>query len=86
MVFNRGAFMAALGSDWSVDIKRVRSVGTCCCGGQGRLRLQCLVLVRSLYEHIARHWYHFSASRGHSDEAMPLSIRRLRRQETACRR
>ena len=35
MVFNRGAFLAALGSDWSVDIKRVRSVGTCCCGGQG---------------------------------------------------
>eukprot|EP00435_Cladocopium_sp_Y103_P012091 s2910_g3.t1 len=35
MVFNRGAFLAALGSDWSVDIKRVRSMGTCCCGGQG---------------------------------------------------
>eukprot|EP00490_Sorites_sp_Unknown_P018895 CAMPEP_0114688378 /NCGR_PEP_ID=MMETSP0191-20121206/63405_1 /TAXON_ID=126664 /ORGANISM="Sorites sp." /LENGTH=181 /DNA_ID=CAMNT_0001975775 /DNA_START=21 /DNA_END=562 /DNA_ORIENTATION=- len=35
MVFNRGAFLAAMGSDWSVDIKRVRSVGTCCCGGQG---------------------------------------------------
>ena len=37
MVFNRGAFLAALGSDWSVDIKRVRSMGTCCCGGQGCL-------------------------------------------------
>ena len=37
MVFNRGAFLAALGSDWSVDIKRVRSMGTCFCGGQGCL-------------------------------------------------
>jgi len=35
MVFNRGAFLAALGKDWHVDLKSVRSVGTCCFGGQG---------------------------------------------------
>jgi len=35
MIFNRGAFLAALGSDWSVDIKRVKSAGVVCCGGQG---------------------------------------------------
>mmetsp|Transcript_90811 Transcript_90811/g.211272 ORF Transcript_90811/g.211272 Transcript_90811/m.211272 type:complete len:276 (-) Transcript_90811:214-1041(-) len=35
MVFNRGAFMAALGSDWRVDIRRVRGGSAICCAGQG---------------------------------------------------
>jgi len=35
LVFNRGAFMAALGKEWQVDIKMVRGAGTCCFGGQG---------------------------------------------------
>lgn len=35
MIFNRGAFLAALGTNWSVDIKRVSSAGAFCCGGQG---------------------------------------------------
>lgn len=35
MVFNRGAFLAALGTDWRVDIRAVSSAGVCCCGGQG---------------------------------------------------
>lgn len=35
MVFNRGAFLGALGTDWSVQLKMVGSPGTCCCGGQG---------------------------------------------------
>eukprot|EP00929_Paragymnodinium_shiwhaense_P098991 TRINITY_DN6054_c0_g1_i1.p1 TRINITY_DN6054_c0_g1~~TRINITY_DN6054_c0_g1_i1.p1 ORF type:complete len:276 (-),score=62.10 TRINITY_DN6054_c0_g1_i1:328-1155(-) len=35
MVFNRGAFLAALGKNWKVDLRTVTSVGTCCFGGQG---------------------------------------------------
>jgi len=36
MVFNRGAFLAAIGKDWKVDIKRVQGgLGVCCCAGQG---------------------------------------------------
>lgn len=35
LVFNRGAFLAALGSEWTVDIRRVSSAGVCCFGGQG---------------------------------------------------
>jgi len=35
LVFNRGAFLAALGKEWRVDIKMVRGAGTCCFGGQG---------------------------------------------------
>merc|ERR1719428_2236338 len=36
MVFNRGAFLAAIGKDWKVDIKRVQGgLGVCCFGGQG---------------------------------------------------
>jgi len=35
LVFNRGAFLAALGKNWRVDIRRVSSTGVCCFGGQG---------------------------------------------------
>jgi len=35
LVFNRGAFLAALGKDWRVDIRRVSTAGVCCFGGQG---------------------------------------------------
>lgn len=35
LVFNRGAFFAALGKDWRVDLRTVSGLGTCCCGGQG---------------------------------------------------
>jgi len=35
LIFNRGAFLAALGRDWHVDVKMVRSLGTACCAGQG---------------------------------------------------
>lgn len=35
MVFNRGAFLGALGKDWSLDLKLVGGMGTMCCGGQG---------------------------------------------------
>lgn len=35
MRFNSGAFLAALGKDWRVDIERVAGLGVCCCAGQG---------------------------------------------------
>jgi len=35
MVFNRGAFLGALGTDWKVNLKMVGSLGKCCCAGQG---------------------------------------------------
>jgi len=35
LIFNRGAFLAALGQDWRVDIRAVASPGVCCCAGQG---------------------------------------------------
>jgi len=35
MFFNSGAFLAALGQDWRVDIQPVCSPGVCCCAGQG---------------------------------------------------
>lgn len=35
LFFNRGAFLAALGKDWRVDIRQVGSAAICCCGGQG---------------------------------------------------
>jgi len=35
LIFNKGAFLAALGSDWKVQLKRLRSVGAMCCAGQG---------------------------------------------------
>jgi len=35
MVINNGAFLAAFGTDWTVDIKMVGSCGVCCFGGQG---------------------------------------------------
>lgn len=35
MIFNRGAFLAALGKNWRVDIRTVTSAATCCFGGQG---------------------------------------------------
>jgi len=35
LVFNRGAFLAALGKDWRINLQRVGSLGVCCCGGQG---------------------------------------------------
>merc|ERR1712046_324369 len=35
LFFNRGAFLAALGKDWGVDIRQVGSAAICCCGGQG---------------------------------------------------
>lgn len=35
LVFNRGAFLAAVGKDWRVDIQQVSSAGVCCFGGQG---------------------------------------------------
>jgi len=35
LVFNRGAFLAALGKEWSVDIKMVSGPAACCFGGQG---------------------------------------------------
>eukprot|EP00429_Kryptoperidinium_foliaceum_P104501 CAMPEP_0176257678 /NCGR_PEP_ID=MMETSP0121_2-20121125/38171_1 /TAXON_ID=160619 /ORGANISM="Kryptoperidinium foliaceum, Strain CCMP 1326" /LENGTH=274 /DNA_ID=CAMNT_0017597525 /DNA_START=81 /DNA_END=905 /DNA_ORIENTATION=+ len=35
LIFNRGAFLAAIGDDWHVDIRTVRSVGIACCAGQG---------------------------------------------------
>lgn len=41
LVFNRGAFLAAVGTDWTVDIRRTSSAGVCCFGGQG-LFMNCL--------------------------------------------
>lgn len=35
MVFNAGAFLAALGTNWKVNLRAVNSAGVCCCGGQG---------------------------------------------------
>jgi len=35
LIFNRGAFLAALGKEWRVDIKKASSAGVCCFGGQG---------------------------------------------------
>jgi len=35
MIVNRGAFLAAMGSDWRVDLKMAGSAGAACCGGQG---------------------------------------------------
>jgi len=35
LIFNRGAFLGALGTDWRVDIRSVASPGVCCCAGQG---------------------------------------------------
>eukprot|EP00440_Ansanella_granifera_P026471 gb/GFBE01028753.1/.p1 GENE.gb/GFBE01028753.1/~~gb/GFBE01028753.1/.p1 ORF type:complete len:289 (+),score=57.95 gb/GFBE01028753.1/:1-867(+) len=35
MIVNRGAFLAALGTDWKVDLKMARSVGVGLCAGQG---------------------------------------------------
>lgn len=35
MIFNRGAFLGAIGQDWKVRLKMVGDLGTCCCGGQG---------------------------------------------------
>eukprot|EP00450_Noctiluca_scintillans_P038875 CAMPEP_0194477042 /NCGR_PEP_ID=MMETSP0253-20130528/831_1 /TAXON_ID=2966 /ORGANISM="Noctiluca scintillans" /LENGTH=268 /DNA_ID=CAMNT_0039315963 /DNA_START=78 /DNA_END=884 /DNA_ORIENTATION=+ len=35
MIVNRGAFLAAIGVDWRVDLKSVGSMGACCFGGQG---------------------------------------------------
>lgn len=35
MIFNRGAFLAAMGSTWNVNLKRAGSAGACCFGGQG---------------------------------------------------
>lgn len=35
LIFNRGAFLAALGKEWRVDIKQASTAGVCCFGGQG---------------------------------------------------
>jgi uncharacterized protein (AIM24 family) len=35
LVFNRGAFLGAIGKDWRVDIRSVQNAGVCCCAGQG---------------------------------------------------
>jgi uncharacterized protein (AIM24 family) len=35
LIFNRGAFLAAIGKSWRVDIRSVASAGVCCFGGQG---------------------------------------------------
>lgn len=35
MVVNRGAFLGAIGTDWSVNLKAATSAGVACCGGQG---------------------------------------------------
>lgn len=35
LVFNSGAFLAALGRNWRVNLRRVRGIGACCCAGQG---------------------------------------------------
>jgi|EP00427_Karlodinium_veneficum_P023498 uncharacterized protein (AIM24 family) len=35
LVFNRGAFLGAIGKNWRVDIRAVQNAGVCCCAGQG---------------------------------------------------
>jgi uncharacterized protein (AIM24 family) len=35
LVFNRGAFLGAVGKNWRVDIRAVQNAGVCCCAGQG---------------------------------------------------
>jgi uncharacterized protein (AIM24 family) len=35
LIFNKGAFLGAVGDDWKVDLKMVGSLGVACCAGQG---------------------------------------------------
>lgn len=35
LFFSRGAFLAAYGDDWRIDLQTVRSPAAVCCGGQG---------------------------------------------------
>ncbi|GAX74469.1 hypothetical protein CEUSTIGMA_g1918.t1 [Chlamydomonas eustigma] len=35
MIFSSGAFLGAVGLDWSIDLKMVGSAATACCGGMG---------------------------------------------------
>lgn len=35
LIINRGAFLAAFGTEWKVNIQRVGGMAVCCCGGQG---------------------------------------------------
>jgi len=35
LIVNRGAFLAALGTDWRINLQMVGSLGTACCAGQG---------------------------------------------------
>ena len=32
---NRGAFLAAVGTDWRINLERLGDLTVCCCGGQG---------------------------------------------------
>eukprot|EP00747_Dinoflagellata_sp_TGD_P032956 gnl/TRDRNA2_/TRDRNA2_136312_c2_seq1.p1 gnl/TRDRNA2_/TRDRNA2_136312_c2~~gnl/TRDRNA2_/TRDRNA2_136312_c2_seq1.p1 ORF type:complete len:236 (-),score=40.51 gnl/TRDRNA2_/TRDRNA2_136312_c2_seq1:197-802(-) len=35
LIVNRGAFLAALGTDWRIHLQMVGSMGAACCAGQG---------------------------------------------------